>query len=111
MNLPKLLSCVLLLLFTVVLWLSFANASQVGEDHVVTANDSDGDRIVDTVDVDDDNDGIPDIEEISGIGEDVDSDRDGIPNRLDLDSVSGLFQDASLVKWVRTGSLMTWRHQ
>ncbi|QLG46322.1 T9SS type B sorting domain-containing protein [Costertonia aggregata] len=43
--------------------------------------DSDGDGIFDDVDLDDDNDGIPDTEEPGG-----DTDGDGVPDRLDLDS-------------------------
>ncbi len=45
--------------------------------------DQDGDDIADTVDLDDDNDGIPDSIEGNGT---VDSDGDGIPDSLDLDS-------------------------
>ncbi|MEN8169254.1 MAG: JDVT-CTERM domain-containing protein [Pseudomonadota bacterium] len=45
--------------------------------------DSDADGTPDTVDLDDDNDGIPDTDEGSGV---VDSDGDGIPDSLDLDS-------------------------
>jgi len=48
--------------------------------------DRDGDGIVDTVDQDDDNDGIADRFELGLDGSDRDSDRDGVPNRLDLDS-------------------------
>ena len=45
--------------------------------------DSDGDGIVDAIDLDDDNDGILDTSE----GDDtLDTDNDGIPNYLDLDS-------------------------
>ena len=43
--------------------------------------DTDGDGIVDSIDVDDDNDGIPDSAEGNG-----DTDGDGIPDSLDLDS-------------------------
>jgi hypothetical protein len=43
--------------------------------------DTDGDLICNNVDIDDDNDGIPDV--IEGAG---DTDGDGIPDRLDLDS-------------------------
>ncbi|WP_435261469.1 PKD-like domain-containing protein [Tenacibaculum sp. nBUS_03] len=43
--------------------------------------DTDGDGILDNVDVDDDNDGIPDSSEGTG-----DTDGDGIPDSLDLDS-------------------------
>ena len=45
--------------------------------------DSDGDGIADDLDLDDDNDGIPDTEEGSGL---VDSDNDGIADSRDLDS-------------------------
>ena len=48
--------------------------------------DRDGDGIVDTVDQDDDNDGIADRFELGLDGSDRDSDLDGVPNRLDLDS-------------------------
>ena len=49
-------------------------------------DDRDGDGIVDTVDLDDDNDGIPDVFEIDAIGQERDSDGDGMPDRIDLDS-------------------------
>jgi hypothetical protein len=53
------------------------------------ATDSDGDGLVDTVDLDDDNDGILDSVEGS---ESVDTDADGVPDSLDLDSDNdGLF--------------------
>jgi len=90
------------LLVTLLLLISFANASQVDGEHVVTTNDADGDRIVDTIDVDDDNDGIPDVEEISGSGLDVDSDQDGVPNRLDLDS-----DNDGVLDWQESGAVMT----
>jgi gliding motility-associated-like protein len=48
---------------------------------VVIGCDSDGDGINDFVDLDDDNDGIPDTVETT-----ADTDGDGIPNSLDLDS-------------------------
>lgn len=48
---------------------------------VPSAVDSDGDGVVDNLDIDDDNDGIKDIDE-----GDVDADGDGHPNRLDLDA-------------------------
>ncbi len=49
-------------------------------------NDADSDGVADTVDQDDDNDGIPDRDELLPGGAERDSDRDGIPDRLDLDS-------------------------
>jgi len=77
-------------------------AMLVGEDNVVTVNDSDGDRIVDTIDLDDDNDGIPDVLEIAGNGLDVDSDQDGIPNRLDLDS-----DNDGILDWKESGVVIS----
>lgn len=51
--------------------------------------DTDGDGVEDTVDLDDDNDGLLDVYEndkcTSESGNDCDFDADGIPNRLDLD--------------------------
>ncbi len=46
------------------------------------ATDTDGDGIPDTTDIDDDNDGILDVDE----SEVLDTDGDGVPNSLDLDS-------------------------
>lgn len=66
-----------------------------------SANDADGDQVVDTVDVDDDNDGIPDHYEIDSRGYDLDSDEDGIPNRLDLDS-----DNDGLLDWQESGAVM-----
>ena len=45
--------------------------------------DSDGDGVIDAIDLDDDNDGIPDDVEGNGL---LDTDGDGIPDSLDLDS-------------------------
>jgi len=81
------------------------NATQLharGEDNVVTSNDSDGDRVVDTVDVDDDNDGITDVNEIAANGQDVDSDKDGIPDRLDLDS-----DNDGVLDWQESGAVFS----
>ncbi len=51
--------------------------------------DSDGDGLIDARDIDDDNDGIPDVAEGDGR---VDTDADGVPDSLDLDSDNdGLF--------------------
>ncbi len=77
-------------------------AQQRGDENVVTANDSDGDRIVDTIDVDDDNDGIPDVLEIAGNGLDVDSDNDGMPDRLDLDS-----DNDGILDWQESGVVIS----
>ncbi len=65
----------------------------------ITRNDADGDQIVDTADVDDDNDGVPDLWEIQADGNDLDSDRDGIPNRLDLDS-----DNDGILDWQESGA-------
>jgi len=46
--------------------------------------DRDGDGIVDTVDQDDDNDGIADRLELGIDGRDIDSDGDGQPNRITM---------------------------
>ncbi len=83
LNSTMLGSCTLL---SLCLLASSATAMPRPDENVVTANDADGDRVVDTVDVDDDNDGIPDVLEISSNGLDIDSDGDGVPDRLDLDS-------------------------
>lgn len=47
------------------------------------ANDWDGDGVADGVDLDDDNDGIPDTDEAGGNEPDGDEDGDGMPNWLD----------------------------
>ena len=73
-----------------------------GEDNVVINNDADGDRVVDTVDVDDDNDGITDVNEIAANGQDVDTDRDGIPDRLDLDS-----DNDGVLDWQESGAVLS----
>lgn len=66
--------------------------------------DIDGDGVVDTVDQDDDNDGIPDRWELFPNGAERDTDGDGMPDRMDLDSdndgildvqESGVFMSAS----------------
>lgn len=56
------------------------------ENAVAMTQDIDGDGIVDTVDQDDDNDGIPDRWELMPNGAERDSDGDGMPDRMDLDS-------------------------
>jgi hypothetical protein len=50
---------------------------------VIAGNDNDADGLCDNVDLDDDNDGIPDNAEG---GAALDTDGDGVPNRFDLDS-------------------------
>lgn len=81
---------------------SAAQVQARGEDNVVTSNDSDGDRVVDTVDVDDDNDGITDVHEIAANGQDVDSDKDGVPDRLDLDS-----DNDGVLDWQESGAVLS----
>jgi len=49
------------------------------------SEDFDGDGIIDTDDLDDDNDGILDITESNGIDPSADADSDGIPNYQDAD--------------------------
>lgn len=68
---------------------------------VIAQNDFDGDLVVNTVDIDDDNDGIPDILEIADNGDDIDSDRDGQPDRLDLDS-----DNDGILDWQESGALI-----
>ncbi|MFZ2431443.1 MAG: LamG domain-containing protein [Lutibacter sp.] len=56
--------------------------------------DSDGDGVFDNIDIDDDNDGITDVDEenfcrnspIASLGTLCDTDQDGVPDMLDLDS-------------------------
>jgi hypothetical protein len=56
-------------------------ATQVDTVFVTPSIDSDGDGVLDEIDLDDDNDGI--LDTVEG---DIDTDGDGIVNRLDLDS-------------------------
>ena len=60
----------------------------------VVSRDSDGDGIVNTEDLDDDNDGILDSAEQDGAAADADTDEDGIYDRLDLDSDNDGIPDA-----------------
>lgn len=57
----------------------------------------DGDPVADATDIDDDNDGIPDITESNGVNPDADADADGIPNYLDPTPGAGVpaFVDAN----------------
>ena len=57
------------------------------------APDSDGDGVDDELDLDDDNDGIPDTIEGGGVDPSLDTDTDGIPDDLDPDSAG--FIDAN----------------
>jgi len=65
-------------------------------------NDGDGDAIANTVDIDDDNDGIPDLYEIAEDGSDIDTDGDGMPDRLDLDS-----DNDGILDWIESGATTT----
>lgn len=51
-----------------------------------TSPDTDEDGVADLLDLDDDNDGIPDSVESADIDSDRDTDGDGMPDRIDLDS-------------------------
>ena len=51
-----------------------------------SALDSDGDGILDRDDPDDDNDGIPDVDELGGVDVSGDSDLDNVPDWADADS-------------------------
>ena len=62
------------------------NSTTCSFDITVSGIDSDGDNIVDLCDVDDDNDGILDINEGVTFFSTLDSDGDGTPDYLDLDS-------------------------
>src|SRR5690606_26585779 len=53
------------------------------------APDTDGDGVPNRIDLDDDNDGVPDLVEGDG-----DADGDGIPNSIDLDSDNDGISDA-----------------
>ena len=57
---------------------AYSNPAQL-----TVSSDPDNDGIKNSVDLDDDNDGILDVDEG---GKDLDTDGDGIPNRLDIDS-------------------------
>ena len=69
-------------------------------------SDADGDGVPDVTDLDDDNDGIPDVQETDN-GADVDTDMDGIVDRLDLDtdndglpdSTEGVGNDSPRFRW------------
>ncbi len=85
-------------LFAITLVGLLATSSFALSNELITRNDSDDDGIVDTADIDDDNDGVPDIWEIAEDGADIDSDKDGMPDRLDLDS-----DNDSLLDWQESG--------
>lgn len=92
--------CLVMILFLVPLFVPFFTTLNANDVIVPSqANDADGDLIANTADVDDDNDGIPDLQEIALDGSDLDSDGDGIPNRLDLDS-----DNDSILDWLESGA-------
>ena len=62
------------------------NTTTCSFDVTVSGIDSDGDNITDLCDIDDDNDGISDINEGVTFFSTLDSDGDGTPDYLDLDS-------------------------
>ncbi|NVK22895.1 MAG: OmpA family protein, partial [Kangiellaceae bacterium] len=61
-------------------------ADDVTAGELVVGRDTDGDGILDHIDLDDDNDGIPDTVENATATNGGDTDGDGIPDSLDLDS-------------------------
>ena len=66
------------------------------------ADDSDADGVPDTVDLDDDNDGVLDVLELAADGADRDTDADGMPDRLDLDSDGDALPD-----WHESGAVFS----
>lgn len=61
-------------------------ASNISNANFLIAKDTDGDGIPDYIDIDDDNDGITDVNENGGIDPLGDCDCDGIPNYLDTNN-------------------------
>ncbi|MBO0331892.1 T9SS type B sorting domain-containing protein [[Muricauda] lutisoli] len=61
-------------------------------DEIIANADADGDGVLNSIDLDDDNDGILDLEENGGVP-DLDTDGDLIPDHLDLDSDNDGCQD------------------
>ena len=59
-----------------------------------TGTDLDQDGIPSSIDLDDDNDGLPDLAELDASGKDIDTDGDGIVDRLDRDSDNDGLPDA-----------------
>ncbi len=57
--------------------------------YAVCVQDSDGDGVPDNLDLDDDNDGILDIDEAGGNDPNGDNDGDGLPNYLDTEDNTG----------------------
>lgn len=80
----------------------FTVSHAIDTDTPLLRHDSDGDGAPNTVDFDDDNDGIPDRLEIAADGSDIDSDSDGMPNRIDLDS-----DNDGILDWMESGATKT----
>jgi len=92
-----------LVVFSATILLPLYPGAYAQEDSALTIiNDFDGDAITNTADVDDDNDGIPDVYEIAADGADIDSDADGMPDRLDLDS-----DNDGILDWIESGATKT----
>ncbi|MCL7754255.1 T9SS type A sorting domain-containing protein [Polaribacter sp. Z022] len=66
--------------------------------------DSDGDGVADSVDLDDDNDGILDLTESNGNNPDGDADGDGIPNYIDTNDTVGGTGDGSTTSYIDLNS-------
>ncbi|MFA0964505.1 T9SS type A sorting domain-containing protein [Roseivirga sp. BDSF3-8] len=67
-------------------------------DYLFATNDMDGDGVPNTADADDNNDGIPDVEQGVGVDPGMDADGDGIANFLDPDFIHptlGAFTDSN----------------
>ncbi|HDZ04219.1 hypothetical protein LCGC14_0068450 [marine sediment metagenome] len=69
--------------------------SDVAEVDFRSVLDFDGDGIPDTADLDDDNDGISDLDEANGIDPSADDDNDGVPNHSDDDPNDSLIGDVN----------------
>lgn len=70
------------------------------------AKDTDGDKIPDVIDIDDDNDGITDLNESGGYDPLADCDNDGIPNYLD--STPGCTTLTGNDPWGKPYTPLTW---
>ncbi len=73
---------------------------------IAIAKDTDGDKIPDVIDIDDDNDGITDLNESGGYDPLADCDNDGIPNYLD--STPGCTTLTGNDPWVKPYTPLTW---
>lgn len=98
----RIIQCLVIGLCLIPLFLPFITTLYADEVAPSSRHDADGDFIVNTADVDDDNDGIPDLDEISAAGTDRDSDGDGMPDRLDLDS-----DNDGILDWQESGAIKT----